>query len=602
MLAVSNMKTSSLKRLLTLLAPHKSSFILGLVYLSLGSGINLLFPQIIRALLSPRYSNFLFERPLSVGLVLILLFAIQAVCFYFRSYIFGAIGHKVVAYLRENLYQAYLRREMAFFDAAQIGDLISRLNADTALIQDAISVKLSVFLRYGLQVILGIIAMCLISTRLTLAIVISLPIIVGLSLLFVGKLKFYSKSQQSALGQASHIADETLAAVKIVKAFNRDQFEVDRFTRASQQVLYFGIKRSAIAAIFSSFVNLLMNACLVLVLCYGLNLVFQQNISSGDLTAFMLYGAIVGVSFAFVAGNYAEFVQAVGAGERVFEIIDESPQHARPVSSIKLSAAPQGEFQFSEVTFAYPTRPGVPVLDKISFNLPARKTSALVGPSGSGKSTIVNLLLKLYPVNEGTISIDGIDYAKLERSDLLQHFAIVPQEPQLFALSIAENLRYGLANATQEQIERACEQANILQFVRSLPQGFETNIGQSGLSLSAGQRQRLAIARAIIKDPRVLILDEATSALDSESEAAIQHALNNIMKDRTCVVIAHRLSTVKNAHQILVLEHGHVLQSGDHESLMRTGGLYRQWVELQALAGSGNTSTDLKNKPGWAYA
>ncbi len=554
--------------------------------MALGSGVSLLFPQLVRLGLNSEFSSYPVQHPTQTFLVLLALFATQAVAFYYRAYLFGVLGQRVVAELRDKLYSSSILRDVQFFDETRSAELVSRISSDSALIQDAISIKLSVFIRYSFQVLAGILLMATISWRLTLAILVLLPVLVGISI-FLGKsLRVLSRLQQTALASSSSIAQETFAAARIVKAFGREAFEILRFSKSNATILDIGMRRSKLSAFFSSFVNFLMNIFIIGMLLFGFQLVADGSLSSGDLTAFLLYGAMVAVSFAFVAGGYAEFVQSLGASDRVFELLGNARKIISPASRRILEHGRAVEIVFDKVSFAYPNRSNETVLNDLSFSLAPGKVTALVGPSGTGKSTIVSLLLGFYRPTSGAIKLDGVNFADFSAEDLRREIALVPQDPQLFGVSIAENLRYGRENATLQDLEAVCGRVNMLEFVQSLPQGFDTNPGEGGVQLSGGQKQRLAIARALLRNPGLLILDEATSALDSENEALVHETISSLMKDKTVLVIAHRLSTIRHANQVLVLQRGKLVQSGTHDQLAKEPGLYRQMVERQELLGS----------------
>lgn len=571
----------TLWRLLGLVKPHWKAFIAALAALAIGSGINLVFPLIVRSLLENPSIARIEERAVSIAILIFALFAAQALCFYLRSFSFSAIGQRVVTSVRRQLYASLLQKPIEFFDIHRSADLVSRLSNDAMLLQDAVSVRLSVFIRYALQVIVGTALMFYLSPRLSFLIVIVVPLLVGLSLMLGKRLRHLTKQQQQELGISSSIAQETFEAARIVKAFNRESYEIARYAASNQRVLDFGISRAATAAFFSSFVSFLLNCSIVGVLLYGVHLVAAGSMNSGDLMAFLLYGVIVAVSFAFLAAGYTEFVQSLAASERIFEHLDS----AAPVEfrGIALQHPAKGHCEFQSVSFAYPARPEVPVLQDLSFSVLPGKSTALVGPSGAGKSTIVSLLLGFYTPTQGRILFDDIDLADLDLHQLRKCLALVPQEQMLFAASIAENLRYGKETASMEELEEVCRRTNMLEFINSLPQAWDTEVGERGLQLSTGQKQRLAIARALLRDPALLILDEATSALDSENEHLVQQALAELLRGRSSVVIAHRLATIKNADQVLVLDRGKIVQRGTHESLARAPGLYRQLVERQEL-------------------
>lgn len=567
-------------KLLSLVGQHKLKFALGMAALGLGSGVNLVFPDIIRRVLDSEHLTDTIANPTPIGLQLIGLFAFQCVCFYFRILYFGAVGQEIVRDLRQSLYGTLIEQDVAFFDRSKAGDLVSRIGSDTALIQDAVSVKLSVFIRYSIQVAAGIAMMLFISIKLSLLILLTLPILVFFSIFLGKRLKRHSKAQQTSLGESIAVAEETFTGVRIVKAFNAAESEKKRFGGFVDEALKIGLARNKISAFFQSFVSFLMNVCIVVLVLYGTTLVSVDELSVGNLTAFLLYGLIVAVSFSFVAGGYAEFVQSLGAAERIFEQIDALPKRAQGLPAPKDIA---GSIQFSDVSFAYPLRPESPALANVSFEIPAGSVTALVGPSGSGKSTIVSLLLKFYEPSSGKILVDGQDFQKLDPLGWRDLAAIVPQDALLFGVSIAENLRYGKPSATEAELLAACKAANLEDFVRALPDGLNTRVGERGVQLSGGERQRVAIARAMLRNPRLLILDEATSALDSRNEFMVQSALAELMRGRTCLVIAHRLSTIKAASQILVLEQGHIIQRGTHSSLSASEGLYKELVDKQLL-------------------
>jgi len=572
-------------RIFGLVRPHAGAFIIGMIGLAAGSGINLLFPEIVRRLIDGPYTELFRTNQLSIAGGLVALFALQGTCFYLRSYFFGVIGQRVVATLREKIFGSIMAQEVAFFDERRTGDLVSRLHADTLLLQDIVSVRLSVLVRYAFQVVVGIVLMVCLSVRLTIAIVILVPVLVLFSIFLGKKLRRLSRAQQTELGGATTVAEECFTAIRVVKAFAREAYERRRYGDRNDAVLSLGIERTRVSAFFSSFVSFLMNGCIVLVLLYGLSMVGQGAIATGDLVAFLLYGVIVAVSFAFIASAWAETMQSAGAAERIFEVIDLQPDSpVDTAGSRRLSlVAWNGAVEFRNVSFAYPTRPSVGVLEDVSFTLHPGESTALVGPSGAGKSTIAGLLLGFYSPQRGQITVNGVDLADLSLDALRRKIAIVPQEPQLFATSIAENLRYGKESATAAELADACRRANILDFVESLPLRFDTPVGERGIQLSAGQKQRIVIARAMLKDPALLILDEATSALDSENEYLVQTALGLLLRDRTALIIAHRLATIKNCGQLLVMESGRIVQSGDHDTLCRRPGLYSQLVSRQEL-------------------
>lgn len=565
-----------LYRTLRLVLPQRGTFVIAMLALAGASGINLAFPQIIKYLLDAGQISFFRAHYASIGLGLVALFAAQAVCFYIRSYCFGIIGQRVVANLRVKIFSSLIHRDISFFDSAKSADLVSRISNDAQLLQDTVSLKLSVLIRYGFQVIVGIGLMATLSLPLTLTILLILPLLVGISIGLGQKLRSLTREQQSLLGKSSAFIQEAFEGIRLVRAFNREDHESERLQSVTNTWTSVGERRSKVSAFFQSFVSFLLNAAVVFVLLLGVYLVETNRLSSGELTAFLLYGAIVAVSFSLVASGYTELVTSLGAAERIFEMLDV--QETKDFVG-KNEIAKLGAIELTNLHFAYPSRLDSEVLHGVTFNIPAGKVTALVGPSGSGKSTIVQLLLQLYKPGSGQILFDGKPSSDCSPSAIRELIALVPQDQVLFSASLEENLRYARLNATNDELLEACAQAQILDFIKSLPDGLQTLVGERGVQLSTGQRQRIAIARALLRRPELLILDEATSALDVENEYLIQKSIEPLLIGRTALVIAHRLSTIRRADQVVVMEAGRVVQIGSHESLMKESGLYKNLVE-----------------------
>lgn len=539
----------------------------------LAGAINLLIPEVIRRALNLEFEEVALN-PWKPGIVVSSLFLIQAFFFAARSYLFARIGQSVVARLRADLYHSILNKPIEFFDHNRVGDLVSRIASDCGTIQDAVSISASVFIRYTLQVIGGVLLMVFIAPRLTLIVGVVLLLLVAVSLLFAKRLRALSRMQQQQLGAAHSTAEEGLSLIRIVRAFGRESFEVARFTKSIQDSLNTGLSRATVSALFSSSVNLLLNLSMVGILIYGVTLVTGGIMSVGDLTAFLLYGGIVGISFGFAAESFPQFTHALGASSRVFDLLDSDDLTTAdlPEKQRKLS----GDVVFDRVSFAYPARPDRQVLNQISFRIPAGKTTALVGASGSGKTTLVNLILGFYAPLSGKISVGGFDpCVNSDIAVMRTQISVVPQEPILFSTSIAENLSYGAPEASADQLREVSRKAQILDFIEGLPLKFDTIVGERGVQLSGGQRQRLAIARAMLRDPALLILDEATSSLDAENEALVQEALSQLMSNRTSIVIAHRLSSIRRADHLVVLAQGSVISEGPPAQVERDSEFYR---------------------------
>ncbi len=570
-------------RVLGFAKPHIKMLTLGFIALMLGTGVNLLFPYLVRAALNQEF-GFVLSRDLGlIAAVLISLFAVQAVFFYLRHFCFQVVGYRIVAEVRQLLFASILDQDISFFDRSRVGDILSRLSSDTEQVQRALTINISVALRYLLQVLGGTILMCVISVKLTLVILLLIPLLVFGSIFWGRKLRRLSKQMQQEIGEATVVAEEAISAVRTVRMFAGDTYENTKFAKTIHTALKTGEARARLAAMFSSSMVFLMHSAIAIVVWYGGSLVLNGALTIGDLTGFLLYCVIVAVSFGFLASTWVEFLQAVGASERIFEIVDSRCQVVSPATPTPLPKGAAGSIEFSNISFAYPSREEAPVLNAISFSIQAGETVAVVGPSGAGKSTIAALISRFYDPQNGEIRYKNIPLPELSLDDLRSQISIVPQQPQVFSVSVGENIQYGRLGASPEEVKEAARAANIHDFIMSLPDGYNTLVGDKGVQLSGGERQRVAIARALIKDPQFLILDEATSSLDSTNEKLVQEAIDRLMHQRTALVIAHRLSTVQHADKVLVLNEGRISQEGTHQQLMNDRGLYQQLVQHQLL-------------------
>jgi ATP-binding cassette subfamily B protein len=512
---------------------------------------------------------------------IILLFAFQSVAYYLRTYLFGILAHRIVKGVRSRLYESLIRKKISFFDASRSSDLVSRLTSDTLLIQEAIGIRISVLIRYLLQLVQGFVLMLLLSPRLSVLLLGALPPIMVVSMILGKRLREYSKKQQRLLGECATIAEETFGAIRTVKAFRAIPFEIDRFG-LSLSALYETLRaRTAVSAFMQSFVTFLMNAFLALIGYYAFSLVLDGVISWGDLTAFGMYGATVALSAGFVISGISEIFQAFGAIDRVREFSSEADGERTDGSRQQFSAPPQ--ITFRSVDFEYPTREGVQVLKGIDLAIPGGSIVALVGPSGSGKSSILQLLLGFYEPTGGSILVDNYDTRTLSLDLLRSLYAFVPQEPALMSGSIRQNLLMGQRSASDEEILAACKKVNLHSFIESLADGLQTQVGERGLQLSGGQKQRLAIARALLVGAKILVLDEATAALDADNESLLQEQFQQLKGVCSMVIVAHRLATVQAADTIFVVEDGKISQCGTHAELAATPGTYQNLVRQQNL-------------------
>ncbi|XP_040203253.1 ATP-binding cassette sub-family B member 9 [Rana temporaria] len=496
--------------------------------------------------------------------------------------------------IRNLLFHSLVSQEIGFFDENHTGDIISRLTSDTTIVSDVISENVNVFLRSVVKSVGVIVFMFSLSWQLSLLTFLGFPIIMLVSRVYGKYYKKLAKEVQTALAKANSTAEETISAIKTVRSFANEETEANVYSDKLHQ-LYSLYKKEAFAYTYyiwsTGFTELALQ---ISILYYGGHLVISEQMTSGNLISFVIYEFLLGDCMESIGSVYGGLMQGVGAAEKVFEFIDRKPKMVNDGT-----LAPEhleGKVDFRNITFSYPTRPRAQVLKNLSFTLYPGKITALVGPSGSGKSSCVNILENFYPVQEGEVLLDGHPITMYDHKYLHAKVSMVSQEPVLFARSIESNISYGLNSVPLEIVIGASKRASAHGFITELQDGYDTETGEKGAQLSGGQKQRVAIARSLIRNPRVLILDEATSALDAESEHAIQQAMNNDLQGRTVLIIAHRLSTVEKAHNIIVLDKGTVVQQGSHKELMEEGGLYSQLVQRQ-VSGLGSEEKDHMRSP-----
>ncbi|XP_075934239.1 ABC-type oligopeptide transporter ABCB9 [Anarhichas minor] len=498
-----------------------------------------------------------------------------------RGGVFTLMFGKLNLRLRNHLFRTLMRQEIAFFDENHTGDIISRLSADTTQVSDLISVNINIFLRSVVKGAGFSIFMFGISWKLTLVAVMGFPFLSLVSKLYGDYYKKLTKEVQTVLAEANKVAEETISAMRTVRSFANEGEEADSYY-GKLLVMFQLNKKQALAYagyMWSSSISEL--ALEVAILYYGGHLVVTGQMSGGALISFFIYMLELGECLESIASVYTGLMQGVGAAEKVFEYLDRKPEHLAEGTEAPDTCA--GVVEFKDITFAYPTRPDIDILKGVSFTLRPGEVTALVGPSGSGKSSCVSLLENFYLPQKGQVLLDGKPVHALRHDYLHSKVGLVGQEPVLFARTVEENITYGLTDIPMEDVVQAATKANAHDFIKALPTGYETDVGEKGTQLSGGQKQRVAIARALIRNPRVLILDEATSALDAESEHIVQTALNDIMREHTVLVIAHRLSTVERADNIVVIDRGRVAEQGSHAQLMAGRGLYCKLVQRQVL-------------------
>lgn len=566
-------------RLLRFVLPYKWVFAVGLVFLVLSSATTLTFPMLIGEMTRVIEGKSKYKLN-DVTLFFACILLLQGIFSFFRVYFFAQVSERAAADIRKSVYTKFITLPINFFEQRRVGELTSRITSDVSALQDVLSITLAEFFRQIATLLVGVSIILFISWKLTLFMLATFPVLVIAALVFGRYIRTLAKKVQDKLAEANVVVEETLQSINVVKSFTNERLEAKRYSSALDEVVTNALHAATFRGGFISFFIIGMFGGIVGVVWYGGGLVEKGEMQLADLLTFLFYTTFIGGSMSGLGDLYAQLQRTIGASERLMEILEEKSEV--DINREIVNTPVVGNVSYQNVKFNYPSRQDVDVLKNISFTIDAGKKVALVGQSGAGKSTIVQLLMRLYPLNQGKIVIDGKDIAAEDLTELRQHIAIVPQEVQLFGGSIYENIAYGKPNATETEVIEAARQANALQFIDTFPEKLQTIVGERGVKLSGGQRQRIAIARAILKDPAILILDEATSALDSESEKLVQDALNVLMQNRTTIIIAHRLATIRNVDCIYVMREGEIVESGTHDELiLKNEGIYANLVKLQ---------------------
>jgi len=561
--------------------PYRKIFLLGFMFLILATGTSLIFPRAVGEVVEVLQGGSRFTLNQVIGFLFGIL-VLQATFSFFRIYLFTRVSEKAMADVRRDLYSQIICLPVTFFENNRVGDLTSRVTSDVSYLDNVISFTLAEFFRQSATLILGTAFLFYTSWKLTLFMLATFPFLVVAAIFFGRYMRKLSKKAQSELAKANVVVEETFQNVNTVKAFTNERLEINRYRGSLDRVVNLLLEAATYRGLFVSFLILVMFGGIVCIVWYGANLIQLGELSVSALFTFVIYTAYIGGALNSLGDMYAQINRTIGASERVLEIMDETPEVDLKSNQHTAPSPVAGAVTYDQVHFSYPSRKDIPVLKGISLSIQPGEKIALVGHSGAGKSTIVQLLMRFYVSDKGGIHIDGKSISDFELHELRKNIAIVPQEVILFGGTIEENIAYGKPGASYEEIYEAARKANALEFILSFPEQFKTLVGERGIKLSGGQRQRIAIARAILKDPKILILDEATSSLDAESEKLVQDALNELMNNRTTIVIAHRLATIHKMDRIYVIHDGIIAESGTHAQLAgMENGIYANLIKLQ---------------------
>ena len=575
-----------LVRLLPFLKPYKLQFAFAGIALIIAASATLAIPYSFRQIIDHGFGSDSINNSSNINSTFLTLFGIAcilAIGTAARFFTVSWLGERVTTDIRRKVYSHVINQSPEFFETTQTGEVLSRLTTDTVVIQTLVGTSISLAIRNALLLAGGLVMMFITSVKLTLLIV-ALLLAVVIPIVFMGRrVRKLSRTSQDKIANASGVAGEILNAIPTIQAFTHENFEKKRFANSVELAFSSAINRIKARSALTVIAILFGFGAIIFVLWLGAHAVVSGTMTGGQLGQFILYAAMVAGAIGALSEVIGDTQRAVGASERLLELLSLKSPIRSPSNPIALpmSSANGASLEIKDLSFAYPSNPTTNALSDISISVKPGQTVAIVGPSGSGKTTLFQLLLRFYDPQKGSIEVNGVNNQKVNLNDLRNLIGIVPQDTVIFSANAMENIRYGRENASDAEVIAAAKLAAAHEFIERLPDGYESFLGERGVRLSGGQRQRIAIARALLKNPPLLLLDEATSALDAESERLVQEALNNAMTNRTTIVIAHRLATVKRADLIIVIEHGHIIESGTHETLIEKNSLYAGLAALQ---------------------
>lgn len=568
----------SYKRLLRFILPYKKRLVVAIICMALSGASNVVVPWLIKDVIDKVLANKdIFTLNLIVIGILVLFF-FRGIFYFGQRYLMSYVGQKIVNDIRETLYRHLQTLSLSYFDRHKTGNIMSNLTNDVSALQSAIAGNLISFVQEAVILVGSLVSMFVLYWKLSILTLVIVPMVVFTIRYFGNKLRLAGHDVQGKLADITALLEEAISGIRIIRSFNREDFEIHRFMVQNDRNFWALMETTRLTALLTPFIQFFAAIAVTGIIWYGGMSVINGEMTAGALIAFLIYAINLANPVRRISEIYADIQKSLAAADRVFETIDTEPDVKEKPDAITLPQV-KGEVEFHHVDFSYDDEH--PALIDFNLKVEPGEVVALVGPSGAGKSTVANLLPRFYDVTGGSLTIDGIDVRDVTFSSLRQQIGLVPQETMLFNASVRENILYGRLDATDEEVVAAAKAANAHDFIMEMPGGYDAMVGDRGNSLSGGQRQRIAIARAILKNPRILILDEATSALDTESEKVVQAALDRLMKGRTAVVIAHRLSTIRDADNIVVIDHGRIVEEGRHEELLAKNGLYAHLYAVQ---------------------